>query len=90
MPKEREIRKVDKDGNEDILTISYKIKFINSAISMASLLSDVVDNLAEGIQKIKYKDCDRFLEYEIVEDNLIKCKCLSYHKDYSKKIDKEL
>ena len=57
---------------------------------MASLLSDVVDNLAEGIQKIKYKDCDRFLEYEIVEDNLIKCKCLSYHKDYSKKIDKEL
>ena len=29
---------------------------------MASLLSDVFDNLAEGIQEIKYEDCDCFLE----------------------------
>ena len=35
---EEEIRKVDKDGNEDITTVSYKIKFIDSAIFMASLL----------------------------------------------------
>ena len=57
---------------------------------MASSLSDVVDNLAEGIHKIKYEDCDCFLEYEIVKDNLIKYKCLSYSKDYSNKIDEEL
>ena len=28
---EKEIRKVNKDGNEDIITISYKTKFIDSA-----------------------------------------------------------
>ena len=35
---EKEIRKVDKDGNEDITTFSYKIKFTDSARSMASSL----------------------------------------------------
>ena len=39
--------------------------------------------------KIKCKDCDCFLEYESVKDNLIKCKCLSCNKDYSNKIDEE-
>ena len=39
---------------------------------MASSLSNLVDNLAEGIHKIKCKDWDCFLEYENVKDNLIK------------------
>ena len=34
--KEKEIRKNDKDGNENIITISYKIKFTDSARLMAS------------------------------------------------------
>ena len=38
-------------------------------------LSNLVDNLTERIHRIKCKDCDCFLEYEIVKDNLIKCKC---------------
>ena len=33
-------------------------------------LSNFVDNLAEGIHKIKCKDCDCFLEYESLKDNL--------------------
>ena len=69
---ERKVRKVDKDGNEHILTISCKIKFIDSASFMASLLPNLVDNLAEKIHKFKCKDCDRFLEYQSVKDNLIK------------------
>ena len=48
------------------MTISYKVKFIDSARFMASSSSNLVDNLAEGIHKIKYKDCDCFLEYENV------------------------
>ena len=39
---------------------------------MASSLANLVDNLAERIRKIKFRDCDCFLEYEIVKDNLIK------------------
>ena len=56
---------------------------------MASSLSNLVDNLAEGIHKIKCKDCDYFVEYENVKDNLIKYKCLSCNKDYSNKLDEK-
>ena len=31
---------------------------------MTNLLSKLVENLAEGIHKIKYNDCDCFLEYK--------------------------
>ena len=52
-------------------TISYKIKFIDSARFMAISSSKLVDNITEGIRKIQCKDCDCFLEYESVKDNLI-------------------
>ena len=57
---------------------------------MATSLSNLVDKLTERIHKIKCKDCDSFLEYESVKDNLIKYKCLSCNKSYSNKIDEEL
>ena len=53
-------------------------------------LANLVDNLTEGIHKIKCKDCDCFLEYESVKDNLIKYKCLFCNKYYLNKIDEEL
>ena len=90
VPMKKEIKKISKDGNEIVTTISYKIKFINSSRFIASSLSNLVDNLSEWIRKIKYKDCGCFLEYESVKDNLIKYKCLSCNKDYSKKLDEEL
>ena len=57
---------------------------------MASSLSNLVDNLAEVIRKIKFKDCDCFLEYESVKGNLIKYKSFSCNKDYSNKLDEKL
>ena len=57
---------------------------------MASSLSNLVDNLAEGIHKIKCKDCGCFFKYGSVKDNSIKYKCLSCNKDYSSKLDEEL
>ena len=57
---------------------------------MATLWSNLVDNLTEGIHKIKCKDCDCFLENETVKDGSIKYKCLSCNKDYSSKLDREL
>ena len=71
----KKVIKIDKDGNESVETISYKIKFINSVRFIATSLSNLVDNLAEGIHKIKCKDCDCFLEYGSVRENLIRCKC---------------
>ena len=68
-PIEKEATRIDKDGNESGVTISYKIKFIDFARFMATSLSNLVNNLAEGIHKIKCKDCDCYLEYESLEEN---------------------
>ena len=68
---EKQVSKVDKDCNENVVTISYKIKLIDSAKFMASSLLNLVDNLTERIHKIKCKDCDCFLEYESANDNSI-------------------
>ena len=57
---------------------------------MISSLSNLVDNLAERIHKIKCERCDYFIEYESVNDNLIKYKSLSCNKNYSNKIDEKL
>ena len=74
VPTEKEVTKIDKDGNESVVTISYEIKLIDSATFMASSFSNFVDNLTEGIRKIKSNGCDCFLEHEKFKDNLIKCK----------------
>ena len=57
---------------------------------MASSISNLADNLAEEIHKIKCKDCDCFLKYESVNDNLIKYKCLSCNKEHSNKLDEKI
>ena len=64
--RKKKVIKVDTEGNENIITISYKMKFIESARFMVSSLPNLVDNLTEGIHKIKFKDCDCFFEYESV------------------------
>ena len=58
---EKEIKKTDKDGNENLTTVSYKIKFVHRARFMASSSSNLVDNLAEGIHKTNCEDCNCFV-----------------------------
>ena len=87
---QQETAKIGKNSNESVVTIIYKIKFIDNARSMASSLPNLVDNLAQGINKIKCKDCDCFLDYESIKNNSIKYKCISGNKVFSNKIDEEL
>ena len=58
VPIGKDVTSTDKGDNESVVTIFYKIKFIDSARFMASSLSNLVDNLAEGIRKFKCIDCD--------------------------------
>ena len=69
VPIEKEVTQIDKNGNESVVTISYKIKFFDRARFMATSLSNLVDNLTEGIHKTKFKDWNCFLEYESVKEN---------------------
>ena len=68
---EKEVTNIDKDANERVFTISYKIKFIDITRFMASSLWNLVDNVAEGTHKIKCKDFICFFEYETVKEYLI-------------------
>ena len=62
--KKKEVTKIDENGNEKAVTISYQIKFISSVIFMATSLLNCVDNCTKEIHKIKFKGHDSFLEYE--------------------------
>ena len=52
VPIEKDVTKIYEDGNESVVTISFKIKFIDSARFMAGPSSNLIDNLAEEIRKI--------------------------------------
>ena len=86
VPMEQVVARIDKKGNEIINTISHRLQFIDSARFMASLVSNLANDLAEGIHKIvisnmvkkrretcgiKYKDCNCFLEYANFKDDVI-------------------
>ena len=87
-----------------VQTISHILQSINNLRFMTSSLSNLVDNFAEGIHRIKYKyghDNKKFqtcrikykgrdccVEYTDVKDDLIEWKCLCCNKNYKKKFDK--
>ena len=76
------------------------LQFIYSARFMASTVLDLVNNLSEGIHKvkckhghddkkyetyeIKYKSSDCFLEYINFKNDLIEYKCICCNKNYQK------
>ena len=84
VPTKKEVIKISKDGNENVESISFKIKFINSSRFMAILLSNLVANLTGRIHEIKF-GCS--VEHENVKNNLIKYKCVSCDKKYPKKLN---
>ena len=55
VPIEKEVTRSDKNGNGSAKNISYILQFIDSARFIASLLSNLVNNLSERNHKIKCK-----------------------------------
>ena len=93
-------------GKQITKTISYRLQFIDSARFTANSLSNLVNNIAEGIHRItckhghddkkcetcgiNYKDCEYFLENTNFKDNLKKYKCSCCNKNYQKKFNEKL
>ena len=75
--------------NKDI-EITYKIKFIDSFRFMATSLSKLVDNLAEGIYSDKCIKCKSNLCYMKVTDETLIFRWFNCKKNYKKEINKEL
>ena len=55
VPIEKEVTRIDKNGEEITKYISYLLQFIDRARFMASSLLNLVNNLSKGIHKIKWK-----------------------------------
>ena len=90
MPIKKEITKIDKDGNDKIMKISYKIKFIDSFRFMSSFLSSLVDNLSEGLHSDKCTHCKSCLDYMTTKDEQLIFRCFECKKVYKKECNKEL
>ena len=81
----RKVARIDKNGEVIIENISYILQFIYSARFMASSLSNLINNLFEGICRVKckykhddkkcetgrlkYNYCECFLEYMKLKDD---------------------
>ena len=106
VPIEKEATKIYKNGEEITKYMSNILLFIDSARFMASSLSNPVNNLSDGIHKIKckfghddkkcetcgikYKYCNCFLEYINSKYDLIEYKYLCCNKNYKHKFNEEL
>ena len=90
VPIKKKTTKIGKDGNDKIMKISCKIKFIDSFRFMSTSLSNLVDNLSEGFHSDKCTDCKSCLDYMITKDDQLIFRCFECKKNYKKDFNNEL
>ena len=57
---------------------------------MLSSLSNLVDNLSEGIHNFKCTNCKSYLDYMITKDDQLTFRCFECKKNYKKNFNKDL
>ena len=90
VPIKKEITKKDKDGNDKTRKISCKINFIDNVRFMSSSLSNLVDNLSEGLHNDRCIDCKSCLDYMTTKDEQLIFRYFECKKNYKNDFDKEL
>ena len=90
VPIKKEIIKKDNDGNDKATKVSCKIKFIDSFIFMLSSLSNLIDNLSEGLHNEGRIDCKSCLDYMTTKDEQLIFRCFVCKKNDKKDFNKEL
>ena len=72
------------------MIISYKIKFIDSFRFMLSSLSNLVDNLSEGLHNDRCIYCKSSLDYMATKNEQLIFRCFECKKNYKKDFNKEI
>ena len=70
-------------------SITYKIKFIDSFRFKSSSLSNLVDNLSEGLHSDGCTDCKSYFDYMTTNDTQLIFRCFECKKNCKKDFDKE-
>ena len=81
---------MDKNGNDKITKISYKIKFIDSYRFIPTPLSNLVSNLSEGLHNERCIDCKFYLDYMTTKDEQLIFRCFMCKKNSEKNVNKQL
>ena len=90
VPIKKEITKKYKNSNDKITKISYEIKFIDSYRFMSTSLSNLFNNLSEGLYNDRCIDCKSCLDYMTTKDKQLIFRCFSCKKKYEKNFNKNL
>ena len=90
VPIKKEITKKDKNSNDKITILSYKIKLVDSYRFMSTSLSNLVSNLSEGPHNDRCIDCKSSLDYMTIKDEKLICRCFRCKKNYEKNFNKDL
>ena len=90
VPIKKETTKKDKNSNDKITKISYKIKFIDSCRFMSTSLSNLVSNLSDGLHNDRCIDCKSCLDYMATKDEQLIFRSFRCKKNYEKNFNKEL
>ena len=90
VPVKKEVTKKDKNGNDKIIKISHKIKFIDSYRFMSTSLSNLVSNLSEGLHNDRCIDCKSCLDSMTTKDEQLIFRCFRCKKNYEKNFNEDL
>ena len=90
VPIKKEITKKDKNGNDKITKMSYKIKFIDICRFMSTSLSNLVSNLSEELHSDKCTDYKSCLDYMTIKGEQLIFRCFECKKNYKKYFNEEL
>ena len=90
VPIKKETTKKDKNANDKITKISYKIKFIDTCRFMSTSLLNLVSNLSAGLHNDRCIDCKSSLDYMTTKDEQLIFRCFRCKKNYEKNNNKEL
>ena len=88
MPIKREITNKVKDGNDKTTKVSYNIKFIDSYRFMSSSISNLIDNLSDGLHNDRCIDSKSCLDYMTIKDEQLIFPCFECKKNYEKDFNK--
>ena len=90
VPIKKEITKKDKNGNDKITKISYKIKFIDSYRFMSTSLSNLVSNLSKGLHNDRCIDCKYCLDYMTTKDEQLIFRYFRCKRNYERNFNEDL